>query len=229
MKPKTKGLLTAAGCIGIYLAVLAGCVWMLLSLYDGMFGADTAYALENTPWLVCVGVPALCFLAVMAWQVKKLLRNREPDGPKPSQLIGVTAVFLTLLLAAQFMAGMCVEEVDEEGVSKYLVRRGMHYGWSDVDYYTLEEKGGQVLVTLIMDNESEFCFGNGWFTIRSDAFTETFPDDTYDFWPYAAVEMKKHGVTAETDWKLLEASFSDEKNLELIRKLKEINETAYYL
>jgi hypothetical protein len=65
--------------------------------------------------------------------------------------------------------------------------------------------------------------------MSSDAFKEKFPDDTYDFWPYAAVEMKRQGVTAEADWELLEASFTDEKNLDLVQKLKDINETAYYL
>jgi hypothetical protein len=105
----------------------------------------------------------------------------------------------------------------------------MHYSWADVDHYTLEEKGGEVLITLVMDNGKEFCYENGLFGMSSDAFKEKFPDDTYDFWPYAAVEMKRQGVTAEADWELLEASFTDEKNLELIHKLKEINETAYYL
>ena len=231
MKQKTKGngLITAIVCIVIYLAALLGGTLMIFGLYDRMFGADAAYAVENTLWLACVAVPALCFLAVMAWLVKNLLGNTASDGSVQSQIIGVTAVFLILLLAANFMAGMCVEQVDEEGVSKYLVRRGMHYSWADVDHYTLEEKGGEVLVTLVMDNGKEFCYGDGLFGMSSDAFKEKFPDDTYDFWLFAAVEMKKQGVTAETDWELLEASFTDEKNLNLIQTLKEINETAYYL
>ena len=226
---KGKGLITATVCIMIYLAALVGGTFLIFGLYDRMFGADTAYAVENTLWLVCVAVPALCFFAVMTWLMKNLLGNTASDGSVQSQFIGVTAVFLTLLLAANFTAGMCVEQVDEEGVSKYLVRRGMHYSWADVDHYTLEEKGGEVLITLVMDNGKEFCYGNGLFGISSDAFAEKFPDDTYDYWPYAAVEMKKQGVTAETDWELLEASFTDEKNLNLIQTLKEINETAYYL
>ena len=226
---KGKGLITATVCIMIYLAALVGGTFLIFGLYDRMFGADTAYAVENTLWLVCVAVPALCFFAVMAWLMKNLLGNTASDGSVQSQFIGVTAVFLTLLLAANFTAGMCVEQVDEEGVSKYLVRRGMHYSWADVDHYTLEEKGGEVLITLVMDNGKEFCYGNGLFGMSSDAFKEKFPDDTYDLWPYAAVEMKRQGVTAEADWELLEASFTDEKNLELIHKLKEINETAYYL
>lgn len=225
---KNKRVLTAVGCSAVFIAVLVGGAWLLFWLYDSMFGADTAYAVENTPWLICAAIPALCFVVLMAYEVKALLGSGE-GGLDSMQMMGVTAVLLMLLLAAHFMAGLCVEQVDEDGVSKYVLRKGIHYSWADVDYYTIEEKSGEVRVTLVMESGTEFCYGNGWFGISSDAFMEKFPDDTYDFWPYAAVEMKKQGVTAEADWELLEAQITDEAGLELIRELKEINETAYYL
>lgn len=241
MKRDSRGkrFLAAAGCILVYLLVLAGGALMVFWMYDRLFGAGSAYAVENTPWLICAGVPALLFLGIMVRELI-LLGGAEPDveqtreekrmsGLDSVQMMGVTAVFLMLLVAAHFMAGLCVDQIDEDGVSKYMIRRGIHYSWQDADHYRIEEKGGEIRITIVMDNDKEFCYGNGWFGISSDAFAEKFPNDTYDFWPYAAVEMKKNGVKAEADWELLEGTLTEEADLELIRTLKEINETAYYL
>ena len=225
-KEYTYRLLTAAGCLVLYLLVLFGGIWMMLAIYDKMFGPEAAYSVENSVWLIAAGIPTVLFLALMSREVLILLggdRAEKKRGLDHKQMMGITAVFVVLLLAANFMAGLCFDMVGTDGVKKYVVRRGFHDSWQEVEDYQLEAKGGELRMTFIMDRGQKLCYGNGLLRISSDAFEEQFPNGTYDYLPWAAAELKKAGVKADADWDALEAALTDEAELKLLEELKEIN------
>ena len=185
---------------------------------------------ESSIWLIAAGIPAIIFLFLMGYELMILVRggldeNGEPEQNLDSrQMIGITAVFLVLMIALNLFGAMTSEIYGTEKLVKSMSRNRLYYEWSDVDCYSFEASGGGLEMEIVMNDGRSMTCGNSWFVLSNDAFSEQFPDDVYDYIPWLAETIGPWKLADDFDWESLRQEVGEDYLMETVDKLETICE-----